>query len=105
MVKKRVVWFLVLAFVNLVITPGFAFAEQGGFGPIDVDTGPSKSAVLIGGLIVVALGVGIYLLTKRSPTPKEQPQGQKQEVPQSLYFHSLMNSSQLHTGQIALLKW
>jgi hypothetical protein len=104
MVKKNVVWFLVLAFVNLVITPGFAFAQQG-FGPIDIDTGPSHSAVLIGGLIVVAVCVGIYLLTKRSPTPNEQPQGQKQEAPQSLHFQQPDEQLTTPPGQIALLRW
>lgn len=104
MVKKSVAWFLVFAFLSLVIAPDFVSAAYGYSGSGYDPVGP----VIVGGVVVLGLIVwGIVALVKKHPSaPTGQPQEQKQEAPQSLRFEQ-QPDEQLITpsGQIALLMW
>ena len=80
MIKKGIMWFLVLAFLNFIIVPDYVFAG-GSFdiGPIG-PSGGEAAAVVIGSAVVLGLIiVGIVLLAKhsKSSTPTEEPQEQK----------------------------
>jgi len=108
MVKESVVWFLVLAFLNLIITPGFVSAAEREFAQT-IDVGPSRSnlAVAAGGVIVLGLIIVglVYLAKKHQGTPAEQPQEQKQETSQSPHFQHSDEQPVTLSGQIALLRW
>ncbi len=108
MVKKSIVWFLVLAFLNLIITPGFVSAADGVFAS-GIDVGPSRSdvALVAGGAILLGLIIVglVYLAKKHESTPAEQPQDEKQETPRTLHFQHPDEQSMTPSGQIALLRW
>jgi len=77
MIKKGLIWFLVLAFLNFIIVPDYVFA--GSYSGI----GPSKESVAIGVGAAIVLGliiVGIVALAKHSKSPTEKPQEQKQDT-------------------------
>lgn len=109
MIKKGIMWFLVLAFLNFIIVPDYVFAVDsfdfniGSIGP----SGGEAAPYVIGGVIVLGLIiVGIVLLAKhsKSSTPTEQPQEQKEDTgisPVSNLDEQLITPS----GQIALLRW
>lgn len=103
MIKKWIIWFLALTFLNFVIVPDFVFAGEGGMPHIDVSPGPSPAAI-IGGVIILGLViVGIVYLTKKHPsTPTEQPKDPNTKIsPVTNLDEQLITPS----GQIALLRW
>jgi len=107
MIKKWIIWFLVLTFLNFVIVPDYVFAGGGSFdiGPI----GPSGGEAAAVAVVVVVFGliiVGIALLAKhsKSSTPTKEPQEQKEGTgisPITNLDEQLITPS----GQIALLRW
>ena len=103
MIKKGIIWFLVLAFLNFVIVPDFVYADMfsGDIGP----SGGESAAYVIGGVIVLGLIiVGIVALAKHSKSPTEKPQEQKEDTgisPVTNLDEQLITPS----GQIALLRW
>ncbi len=107
MLKKSCVWFLLLAFLNLMITPGFVSAAGGGFPTIDVGPSRSDMALAVGGVVLLGLlivGV-VYLAKKHQSTPAEHPQDEKQEIPQALHFQQPDEQPVTPSGQIALIQW
>ena len=106
MIKKWIIWFLVLTFLNFVIVPDYVFAGGGSFdiGPIG-PSGGEAAAVVIGSAVVLGLIiVGIVLLAKhsKSPTPTEQPKDPNTKIsPVTNLDEQLITP----TGQIALLRW
>jgi hypothetical protein len=71
MINKSIVWFIVLVFLNLIITPDFTFADSGGVG------GKNESTyVIIGGVVIIALIIGVGLLTTNAGKKKEAPKDQ-----------------------------
>ncbi len=102
MIKKTVMWFLVLAFLNFSFLPDFVIAD-GQFG------GPSSTEVgiaVIGGLIVVGLIVfGISRLAKKTDSQSEQPQDQKENLPTSQTFQQPDEQPLTSSGQLAVLSW
>ncbi len=96
MVKKSVVWFLVLAFLSLMIAPDATYAG----GSMTGGAGVAIAAAIVTGLIA-----GFAYLATHSSTPTEQPQEQKQEAPQSLHFQQPDEQLITPSGQIALLRW
>ncbi len=105
MVRKSIVCFLVLAFLNLIITPGFVTAAA--FPQIEV--GPSRSDMAVAAGVAVAavlIIVGlVYLVKKHQSAPAEQPQDEKQEAPQTLHFQYPDEQLITPSGQIALIRW
>jgi hypothetical protein len=102
MIKKSVMWFLVLTFLNFSLLPDFVIAD-GEFG------GPSSTQVgvaVIGGLIVVGLIVfGISRLAKKTDSQSEQPQDQKENLPTSKNFQQPDEQLPAPAGRLAVLSW
>jgi hypothetical protein len=96
MIKKGIIWFLVLAFLNFIIVPDYVFAG-GSFdiGPV----GPSgdEAAIALGALLVVGLIiVGIVALAKHSRSPNKKPQEQKLDTeisPDTNLYNQLITPS------------
>ncbi|MCL4476486.1 MAG: hypothetical protein M1508_09715 [Nitrospirae bacterium] len=107
MVKKSVVWLLVVAFLSFLIVSDYAYAAEGRLGPVGpIDGGGVGTAAVIGGVIALALIiVGIVVLAKGSGSPEQQPEEKKQETPQSLHFQQSDEQLITPSGQIALLRW
>ena len=103
MIKKGIMWFLVLSFLNFTIVPDYVFAGEGSMPHIDVSSSPSPAAI-IGGVVILGLViVGIVYLAKKHPsTPTEQPKDPNTKIsPVTNLDEQLITP----TGQIALLWW
>jgi hypothetical protein len=103
MIKKGIIWFLILAFLNFIIVPDYVFAGEPSMPHIDVSPSPSLSpAAVIGGVVLLVLVItGIVYLVKKHPSkPTEQPKDPNAKI------SSVTNlDEQLITppGQISLL--
>jgi Ca2+/Na+ antiporter len=99
MIKKGIIWFLVLAFLNFIIVPDYVFAGGSYY------IGPSKEDVAIGlgaAIVLVLIIVGIVALVKHSKSPNKKPQEQKQDTeisPDTNLDNQLITPS----GEISLL--
>jgi hypothetical protein len=97
MIKKSIALLLVLTFLNLMVVSDFASAEIG-------PSGGAVEAVFIGGLVVVGLIIfGISKLSKKTDAPAEQPQDQKQELPQGLNLQQPDEQPLTPSGQLTVL--
>ena len=69
MIKKSVIWFLVLAFLNFELVFDYAFASGfGGSGDYGGPSGGEVVAVVIGAAVVIGLIVfGVSKLSKQTP--------------------------------------
>ncbi len=103
MIKKGIILFLVLAFLNFIIVPDYVFAG-GSFdiGPIG-PSGGEAAAMAVGAVIVLGLIiVGIVALAKHLKSPAEQPQDQKQDT-EMLPKTNIDNQIITPSGEISLL--
>ena len=77
MIRKWIIWFLVLTFLNFIVIPECVFARSGYMGSPDGE----GVALAIGAVVVVGLVIaGIVALAKHLKSPAEQPQDQKQDT-------------------------
>jgi hypothetical protein len=108
MIKKSVMWFLVLAFLNFILVSDFVFADSG-YADVGHYGGPSGGEVvfaIIGGVIVIGLIVfGVSKLSKKTDSQSEQPQDQKEDLPKSLNFQRPDEQPFAPSGQLAVLSW
>jgi len=102
MIRKWIIWFLVLAFLNFIIVPDYVFAS-GSF-----DIGPSGydgegMAMAVGAVIVLGLIIaGIVALAKHLKSPTEQPQDQEHDN-EMLPNTNLDNQIITPSGEVPLL--
>jgi len=109
MIKKGIMWFLVLAFLNFIIVPDYVFAggSSGGYNLGSMDIGPSGgevAAIGIGALVVLGLIIfGIVKLAKhsKSPTPTEQPKDPTKISPVTNLDEQLITPR----GELILARW
>jgi hypothetical protein len=105
MIKKWIILFLVLTFLNFIIAPDYVFAGSSFVGPIDPISGGEATAVVIGSAVVLGLIiVGIVLLAKhsKSPTPTEQPKDPNTKIsPVTNLDEQLITP----TGELILARW
>lgn len=118
MVRKGIIWFLVLAFLSVSIAPDFALGYfEGGFGSASNDQG----GIVIAGLIIVGAIVLTIASIVRSKHKKEQPElpeEQNQNTKMSYEMHPYnqpftQNSGESNydnqrvtpSGDIVLVSW
>ena len=100
MIKKSIICFLVLAFLNFVIMSDVALADG-----VMMSSG-AKTSIAIGAAVIVGLViVGAVLLDKHVSKEKEQPQDQMQGPTNPTSFKNYEEHISTPSGQIALLRW
>jgi hypothetical protein len=78
MIKKGIIWFLVLVFLNFIIAPDYVFA--GNYFDIG-SSGGQAEAITVGAILILGLIiVGIVALTKHSKSPTDKPQEEKKDI-------------------------
>jgi len=99
MIKKSIIYFLVLAFLNFLIVPECSFAYDGSTMGID------KGAVVAVAVGLVVVVVGVALLVRSASKQSVQSQDHQQKPAETVL--SKINDGQFTSpsGQIALLRW
>jgi ascorbate-specific PTS system EIIC-type component UlaA len=105
MAKKVITWFLVFAFLNLVITPKFIFAGEGDFNLAGSPSGESTALAIGGAILLLVIVSGIVLLAKRSSSPSEQQKDEEQETTGIVSFKNADEQFNTSYGQLALIHW
>jgi len=104
MVRKRIIWLLVLAFLNISIAPDSAFGYfEGGFSSGANDQG----GIVIAGLIIVGvivLTIASIARSKHNKYPIELPEEQKEDIKIS-YEINLDDQPVTPSGDIVLVRW
>jgi hypothetical protein len=103
MIKKSVIWFLVLAFLSFGLVSDYAFAS----GDYGTPSNGEAAAIVIGTVVVLALIVfGVSSLARKTNAPGEQPQEQKEKDPAKSLNSQQPDEQPLGpSGQLAVLSW
>jgi hypothetical protein len=104
MIKKSIIFFLVLACLNFVIAPECSFASSKYFEG-HIDPVPDKSVAIAVAVGLVVIVVGVVLLVKHARKQPVQRQDQQQKPTDTI--SSEINDEQFTrpSDQIALLRW
>ena len=102
MIKKSIIYCLVLAFLTFLIAPECSFAEMF---VVDIDPAPDSGAVIavVVGLVVIV--VGVVLLVKHASKQHEQRQDEQQKPTDPISSEIKDEPFTSPSGQIALLRW
>jgi predicted histidine transporter YuiF (NhaC family) len=115
MIKRCIIWFLVIAFLNFIITPTLSFAARVYNGPeydisdVEKENKKSENKVLTTSLIilgaVVVIGLVAYLLVKSKKsdyyTDKPKASNQTSADMVSDVSEKLLTTS----GELVIVKW
>ncbi|MDH4231730.1 MAG: hypothetical protein OEW04_06840 [Nitrospirota bacterium] len=108
MIKKSVIWFLVLAFLNFQLVSDFVFADSG-FANVGHMGGPSGgevvAAVIVGVIVIGLIVFGVSKSLKKTDAQSEQPQDQKENPPRGRNFQQSDEQPLTPSGQFAVLSW
>jgi hypothetical protein len=103
MIKKGIIWFLVLAFLNFIIVPDSVFAGDSFHIDPFGSSGGEGAGIALAALLVVGLIIaGIVALTKHSKSPADKPKEEKKDIETSPET-DIDNPPANPTGQISLI--
>jgi len=112
MVKKWIIWFLALAFLNLSIAPDFAF------GFYDQSAGAEGTGIVVAGIILVSIIIlAVGSIVKHKKEPPEQPKDQEHDTKMSselkldnqhlaqILCETNYDNQRAPSGEIVLVSW